>query len=379
MSTQPDPTPTTASETGNGGRRRLLGRAAIVALVVGAAFGIYAYIGYLNHGQYVQSTDDAYVKADSITVSSKLSGYVRTVNVKDNQPVKAGDLLVEVDPTDYRLRFSQDTAQVGVAQAGEALNRAGITEAQAGIAQAQAGLTNAQRDLAFETGEVARYRPLVAAGSEPKQTLDQHLSNRDKAAASVAAQQAALAAARAKLEAAQAQLGQSTAQIAAAKAQADAARTDLNTTRLTAPKDGTVASSSVRIGQFVQPGQRLMSIVPVQAIYVEANFKETQIGLMRPGQPATIDIDALPGVEFHGRVESITPGTGATFSLIPPQNATGNFTKIVQRVPVRIRIDAGPEARRVLVPGLSLTVDVDTVGARGAIRQIRSQEKQTQP
>jgi membrane fusion protein (multidrug efflux system) len=379
MSTQPDPTPTTAAEPANGSRRRLLGRAAIVALVVGAAFGIYAYVGYLDHGQYVQSTDDAYVKADGITVSSKLSGYVRTVNVTDNQPVKAGDLLVEIDPTDYRLRLTQDTAQEGVARAGEALNRAGITESRAGVAQAEAALTTAQRDLAYDTGEVARYRPLVAAGSEPKQMLDQLSSNRDKAAAAVAAQQAALAAAKGKLEAAQAQLGQSGAQIEAARAQAEAARTDLATTRLIAPKAGTVASSSVRIGQFVQPGQRLLTLVPVQAIYVEANFKETQIGLMRPGQPAKIDIDALPGVEFHGRVESITPGTGATFSLIPPQNATGNFTKIVQRVPVRIRIDAGPEARRVLVPGLSLRVEVDTLGARGAIKQIRNEEKQAQP
>jgi membrane fusion protein (multidrug efflux system) len=375
MSTQPEPSPTKEDSP----RKRLLKGVAVTAIVVGVAYGIYAYIGYLDHGQYVQSTDDAYVKADAVTVSSKLAGYVRTVNVTDNQPVKEGQLLVEIDPTDYRLRLSQLTAQETVARAGEALNRAGITEAQAGVAEADAALTTAQRDLAFDTSQVARYRPLVAAGSEPKQTLDQLSSDRDKAAAAVAAQQAALAAAKGKLEAAQAQLGQSGAQIEAARAQADAARTDLATTRLTAPKAGTVGSSSVRIGQYVQPGQRLMSIVPIQAIYVEANFKETQIGLMRPGQPATIDVDALPGVEFHGRVESITPGTGATFSLIPPQNATGNFTKIVQRVPVRIRIDAGPDARRVLVPGLSVRVDVDTLDARGAIRQIRSEEARDKP
>ena len=373
MSTEPDTLPTPENST----RRRLLGRVAIVAAVIGGAIGVYAYVGYLNHGQYVQSTDDAYVKADSITVSSKLSGYVRAVKVADNQPVKAGDLLVEVDPTDYRIKLSQASAQENLARAGEALNRAGIVEAEAGVAQAKAALTTAARDLAYYNGEVARYRPLVASGSEPKQTLDQMASSRDKAAATVAAQQASLAAANGKLEAAKAQLGQAGAQIEAARAQADSARTDLATTRLIAPVPGTVASSSVRVGQFVQPGQRLLSIVPVQAIYVEANFKETQIGLMRPGQPATIEVDALPGVSFHDRVESVTPGTGATFSLIPPQNATGNFTKIVQRVPVRIRIDAGPEARRVLVPGLSLTVDVDTVGARGAIHQIRREETRT--
>jgi membrane fusion protein (multidrug efflux system) len=377
MSTQPDQSPAAPPEPSS--RGRLLKSAAVVALVIGIGFGIYAYIGYLNHGQYVQSTDDAYVKADSITISSKLSGYVRTVNVTENQAVKPGELLADINPTDYRIRLAQDTAQQGVADAAQAASRAGIIEAQAGVQQAQAALASAARDLAYANGEVARYRPLVAAGSEPKQTLDQLLSTRDKAADTLASQQAALAAAKGKLVAARAQLGQSTAQIAAARAQVDAAQTDLATTRLVAPIAGKVASSSVRVGQYVQPGQRLMSIVPVQAIYVEANFKETQIGLMRPGQPATIEVDALPGVEFHGSVESITPGTGATFSLIPPQNATGNFTKIVQRVPVRIRIDAGPEARRVLVPGLSLRVDVDTLAARGAIRHIRKEETRDQP
>ena len=361
----------------NPGRRKLLRGAAVVALAVGIVVGVYEYIGYLDHGQYVQTTDDANIKADGITISSKLSGYVRTVAVKDNQPVKAGDLLVDVDPTDYKIKLEQLTAQEDVAKSGIATTQASITEGEAGVAQARAAIVNAQRDLTYYTGEVARYRPLVASGAEPKQTLDQMASNRDKAAATVAAQQAALAAANGKLDSARAQLGQTRAQIEAATAQANAARTDLNTTKLVAPKDGQVASSSVRIGQFVQPGQRLMTIVPVQAIYIEANYKETQIGLMRPGQPAEIDVDALPGVQFHGVVESITPGTGATFSLIPPQNATGNFTKIVQRVPVRIRIDAGPEARKVLVPGLSLRVSIDTLSAKGAIHQIRNEEQRT--
>ncbi len=370
-------TPTaTAPTTGvQSNRRRLLRTGAVVALVIGIGVGIYAYIGYLDHGQYIQTTDDAYVQADGVTISSKLSGYVRTLNVRDNQPVKAGDLLLEVDPTDYRLKLAQLRAQEDVAKSQTATSHASITEAQAGVAQAEAALASAQRDLAYNATEVARYRPLVAAGSEPRQTLDQFSSNRDKAAASVAQQQAALAAARGKLEAARAQLGQTRAQVESAAAQADAARTDLATTRLVAPVAGQVASSSVRIGQFVQPGQRLMTIVPIQAIYVEANFKETQIGLMRPGQPVEIEVDALPGVQFHGRVDSITPGTGATFSLIPPQNATGNFTKIVQRVPVRIHIDAGPEARRVLVPGLSVHASIDTISARGAVHQIRNEEK----
>jgi membrane fusion protein (multidrug efflux system) len=134
----------------------------------------------------------------------------------------------------------------------------------------------------------------------------------------------------------------------------------------------------VRVGQFVQPGLRLMTVVPTQDLYVVANFKETQVGLMRPGLPASVKVDALPGVVFRGEVVSVTPGTGANFSLIPPQNATGNFTKIVQRIPVRIRIEAGPTARRVLVPGLSLEVEVDTRPARGLLDAIRDEQKRAQ-
>ncbi|MDF8333860.1 HlyD family secretion protein [Novosphingobium cyanobacteriorum] len=360
-------------------KRRMIGRIALGVVIAGALYGGYSYIGYRNHGRFVQETEDAYVKADGVAISSKLAGYVKTVAAADNQSVQAGQLLVEIDPTDYRTRLAQAAAQVNVAQATEAATRAGIGEAEAGVGQAQAALTAAQRDLAFLNSEVARYRPLVATGAEPKQTLDQMVSNRDKAAAQVRASEAQLAAARSKVSSIRAQVGQSAAQIEAARAQQQAAQNDVATTRLTAPIAGRVGSSAVRLGQFVQPGQRLMTLVPTQAMYVEANFKETQIGLMRPGQPVTVEVDALPGVEFHGTVESITPGTGANFSLVPPQNATGNFTKIVQRVPVRIRINAGPESRKVLVPGLSLKVSVDTSGAKQAIDAIRDEQEKAVP
>jgi membrane fusion protein (multidrug efflux system) len=262
-----------------------------------------------------------------------------------------------------------------VARATESAAVAAIQEAQSATGQARAALQASQRDLAYLNGEVARMRPLVASGAEPRQAFDQLVANRDKAAADVSAKQAALAAANDRVVSARAQAGQSTAQIKAAQAQREAASTDLATTRITAPIGGKVGNSTVRIGQFVQPGQRLMTIVPTEAIYVEANFKETQIGLMRPGQPVTVHVDALPDVDFHGTVESITPGTGANFSLIPPQNATGNFTKIVQRVPVRIRINAGPESRKVLVPGLSLSVEVDTRAAKSTIDAIRNEQE----
>lgn len=357
------------------GRKKTIGRIALVALGAGALYGAWALYDYQTVGRYMQDTDDAYVKADGVTISSKLAGYVRSVAVRDNATVQDGTLLVQIDPTDFNARLAQTTAQVDVAKATEAAARAAIAEAQSAVGQARAALQASQRDLAYLNGEVARMRPLVASGAEPKQAFDQLIANRDKAGADVAAKQAALSAANDRVSSARAQAGQSSAQIRAAEAQRETADVDLATTRIAAPIGGKVGNSTVRVGQFVQPGQRLMTIVPTEAIYVEANFKETQIGLMRPGQPVTVHVDALPDVDFHGVVESITPGTGANFSLIPPQNATGNFTKIVQRVPVRIRINAGPESRKVLVPGLSLSVEVDTRSAKAALDAIRNEQE----
>ncbi len=358
------------------GRKKLIGRIALGVAAVGLVYGIYAFIDYRNNGQYIQSTDDAYVKADGVAVSSKLAGYVRQIGVADNQQVPAGAFLVQIDPTDYSAKLNQADAQVSVARAAEQATSAGIAEAQASLNQARAALAASQRDLAYYSSEVARYAPLAASGAEPRTQLDQLTSARDKAAADVRAKQAMVEAAASKIATTKAQVQQASAQIASAEASRQAARNDVGTTRIIAPIAGKVGSSAVRLGQFVQPGQRLLTIVPTQAIYVEANFKETQIGLMRPGQPVTMHVDALPDVDFHGVVDSITPGTGANFSLIPPQNATGNFTKIVQRVPVRIRINAGEESRKVLVPGLSLTVKVDTRGAKGAIKAIRAEQDQ---
>lgn len=346
----------------------------LALLAGGVIFGGIEYIDYRNNGQYFQSTNDAYVRADGVAVSSKLAGYVKAVNVVDNQQVALGALLVEVDPTDYQSRIDQANAQIEVARATETATLANIGEAQAAIVQAEAGVAASRRDVTFFNNEIARYRPLVASGAEPQTALAQLIVNRDKALADVQAKTASVTAAQRRITTIRSQGGQSAAQIDAAEVQRRAANNDLNATRLMASVAGKIGNSTVRVGQFVQPGQRLMTVVPTGDLYVEANFKETQIGLMRPGQPVTVSVDALPDVEFHGMVESITPGTGANFSLIPPQNATGNFTKIVQRVPVRIRIKAGPESRKILVPGLSLEVKVDTRGAKGALDAIRKEQ-----
>lgn len=355
-------------------KRRRMGRIFLGVLAVAAVAGAWKFIEYRTYGQYFEETDDAYVKADSVDISSKLAGFVRAVAVHENQPVAQGALLVQIDPSDYDSTLAQAQAQIDVARAGEEATRAQAVAAQSAVAQAQAALSAAERDLAYLNGEVARYTPLAATGAEPAQVLAQLKTNRDKAAADVAAKRAGLQQARDQVNAVKAQVGQSSAQIEAARAQADNARTNLSQTRLAAPIDGTVASKTVRVGQFVQPGQRLMTVVP-DHLYIDANFKETQIGLMRVGQPVSIEVDALPGVEFRGHVESLTPGTGATFSLIPPQNATGNFTKIVQRVPVRVSIDGGPEARKVLRPGLSVKVTIDTRSAKDSIKKIEEEQK----
>ncbi|MFM6829359.1 MAG: HlyD family secretion protein [Novosphingobium sp.] len=365
-----------ASQETGPGRKKTAGRVALGVLALGVAYGAWTFYGYETTGRFMQETNDAYVKADGVAVSSKLAGYVRAVPVADNQAVSAGSLLVQIDPTDFSTRLAQASAQVDVARATEAATIAAISEAQSSVGQARAALQASQRELTYLSGEIRRFRPLVTSGAEPRQMLDQLIANRDKAAADVNAKQAMLAAANDRVNSARAQAGQSTAQIKAAQAQRAAADNDLGTTRVIAPLGGRIGNSTVRVGQFVQPGQRLMTIVPTQSLYIEANFKETQIGLMRPGQPVTISVDALPDVDFHGTVESITPGTGANFSLIPPQNATGNFTKIVQRVPVRIRINAGPESRKVLVPGLSLKVEVDTRSARDSVEAIRKEQEQ---
>ena len=345
--------------------------AGAIALIGGAAL----YARYYTHGRFVQSTNDATIQADQVVISSKLGGYVRAVAVTDDQQVAAGAVLVDIDPTDYRTRVAAADAEIATAQAGARTNLAEQAEAAAARDQARAAFRSAQAGQDFAERELARFRPLVSSGAEPDSLLSQLLANRDKAQAELNARQAALQQAERRIDTIATSLGETRARAETARVQRAAAANDLSATRLVSPLAGRVANKSVRVGQYVQPGTRLMTVVPTDRTYVIANFKETQVGLMRPGQKAEIRVDALPVVAFHGRIESITPGTGANFSLIPPQNATGNFTKIVQRVPVRIGLVAGPAARRVLVPGLSLEVEVDTSAAKADLDAIRDEQE----
>jgi membrane fusion protein (multidrug efflux system) len=349
----------------------LLAVVAIVVVVVAIWF-----VRYETRGKFYEGTNDAYVRADMVTVSPKVAGYVEEVFVRDNQDVKAGQPLVRIDPRDYRASTAQAQAQIDVAAASADSVRATIREQEAAVAQARAQLISARADATFAAGEVARYEPLAASGAETREKVTTLRNQATQTAAQVAAAQAALSSAERRIGSLRAQITQAQAQGEAARAQLSSARVNLGSTLIRASVDGRIGDKTVRVGQYVQTATPMMSLVPLQALYVSANFKETQVGLMRPGQPATIEVDALPGVELRGHVESVSPGTGAEFSLLPPQNATGNFTKIVQRVPVRIAIDAGPDARRVLVPGLSVTATVDTISAKGALARIEDQEAQ---
>jgi len=356
-----------APEAKAGPSRRivLLGIGAVV-LIAGVIWGVR----WWTVGRFIESTDDAYLQADSVTIAPKVSGYVAEVYVVDNQAVKAGDPLVRLDRRQYQAILEQANATIAARKADIARGAAELLQQQANIAQAKAQLEGARSSETHAIQEVKRYEPLVATGAETTEKLADLVNARNQAAATVAADVAAVQASERQPAATQAQIEQARAQLEAAEASFRQAQLDTGDTIVRSTLDGRVGDRTVRVGQYAQPGTRFMTIVPVQDVYLEANFKETQIGLMRAGQPATIHVDALSGTDLHGSVVSFSPGTGSQFALLPPQNATGNFTKIVQRVPVRIHIDAGQETRSVLVPGLSVTVKVDTRSGRESAKRL---------
>jgi len=347
-----------------------------VMMGVGAVLllGVIAWgIRWWFVGRFIQSTDDAYLQADSVTVAPKVSGYVAEVYVADNQAVTAGQPLVRLDGRQYQAILEQATAAIAARKADIERGNAQLLEQKANIVQARAQLAGAKAVEAYAQDQVKRYEPLVATGAESSEKLAELRNSHNQAVATVNADVAALEAAERQPATTQAQIDQAKAQLDAAQASVRQAQLDMQDTTVRSTLSGRVGDRTVRVGQFVQPGTRLMTIVPVQDIYLDANFKETQIGLMRAGQPATIHVDALPGTDLHGTVASFSPGTGSQFALLPPQNATGNFTKIVQRVPVRIKLDAGQETRAVLVPGLSVTVSVDTRAGRDALKRVQAE------
>lgn len=337
-------------------KRRILLRIAVgLAILLLLAFLYWFFIARFN-----ESTDDAYIQADSVTLAPKVSGYVTKVLVKDNQWVKAGQPVVQLEDDQYQARVNQASANILADQAAIDQANAEINRQNAQIEQAQAQQRSAQVQLNYSNHEYQRYLPLAASGAENQEKLAELRRSRDQAQADFDANVAAVKSASAQILSMHAQIEQAKAQLASAQANRAQSTIDYRGTIIYSPQDGRVGDRAVRVGQYVQPGTRLLTVVPENDLYLVANFKETQLTHMLPGQTATLHVDAFPGHDFSGVVDSFAPGTGSLFALLPPDNATGNFTKIVQRVPVRIRITDHSDQVKRLLAGMSVTVDVDT-------------------
>ncbi len=340
-----------------------LTRVVLIGLgLLAAVAAVISGLGWWTHGRFVQSTNDAYLRADAVTIAPKVGGYVQEVYVRDNQAVAAGQPLVRIDSAAYDAALAQQEASLLGRRADAASARKQIEQQEAAVAEARTQLLSAKVDAVYAEGDAKRYDSLSAQGVEPTRSRDTAHHTRDQALVAVKTREAAVATAERQVATLRAQTAQTSAAIDAQAAQVRTARLNLGDTVLRASAAGRIGDKGVRVGQLVQPGQRLMSVVPTDDIYLVANFKETQVRRIKVGQAATVRIDALGG-EVAAMVDSFAPGTGAQFALLPPENATGNFTKIVQRVPVRFRLKAAPDLRDHLLPGLSATVSVDTTRA----------------
>lgn len=340
-------------------RKMLLIGAAIVALA-GASW--YGY-DYWTVGQYLVSTDDAYVKADNTTIAPKVSGYLNVVLVADNEHVKAGQVLARIDDRDFKVALDQAKADVLAANATISSKEAQIEVQQAVIKAARATLDVDQANLTFAAQDNKRYTDLAATGSGSVQNAQQAQSRIASAQATLERDTANLASALKQVDLLKAEIVQAKAAAARAEAVQHQAELNLGYTNVVSPIDGVVGNRSLRVGQFVQAGTQLMSIVPAGGAYVVANFKETQLTHVKSGQAVEIEVDMFPGQVVHGHVDSIAPASGQEFALLPPDNATGNFTKIVQRIPVKIALDAETQPAIELRPGMSV---IPTIATRSA-------------
>ncbi len=347
-------------------KRAALALAAALGVAAAADFGHY----YLTTGRYLETTDDAYVKADSTIIAPKVSGYIAQVLVNDNQPVTAGQLLAKIDDRDFRAALSQAQADVAAAEAAVRNLDAQIALQQPIIEQGTADIAAAEANLKFAREEQARYDGLMKTGSGTVQRAQQTDAALRAGNAQLQHAKSGLLAAERKVDVLTTQRAQAVAQRDRARAVEQQAALNLSYTAVAAPVDGTVGARSLRVGQFVQAGTQLMAVVPLDAVYVVANFKETQLTHVRSGQPVELTIDGFHGTRLRGHVDSLSPASGLEFALLPPDNATGNFTKIVQRVPVKIVLDDHKLAG-LLRPGMSAEPTVDTKSTVVAEREAR--------
>lgn len=344
--------------------RRLLMTGAAVVVLAGAAW--YGW-DYWTVGQYLVSTDDAYVKADSTTIAPKVTGYLEKVLVGDNERVKAGQVLARIDARDFKVALDQAKADVAAAKAALSSKQAQLDVQQAVINAARATLDVDRATLTFAGQENKRYADLAASGSGSLQNAQQAQAKIAGAQATLERDTASVAQAEKQVDFLKAELVQANAAVARAEAAQDQADLNLGYTTITAPLDGVVGNRTLRVGQYVTAGTQLMSVVPVDSAYIVANFKETQLTNVQRGQAVDIEVDMFPGKVVHGHVDSLAPASGQEFALLPPDNATGNFTKVVQRIPVRIALDSDSGAHIALRPGMSVVPTIatrDTTEAR---------------
>jgi membrane fusion protein, multidrug efflux system len=350
--------------------KRPIRRLFLTLVSLGALTGTGYYAHYWwTEGRFFVSTDDAYVRADMSVIAAKVSGYVTEVPVTDNTSVKAGDVLTQIDDRDYKIAVEASQNRLATQDATIARLKQQVNAQRALIEQANAQVASAQANLVRAIADFQRAQTLEEREFGTRKTLDQARADRDQGQASVQASEAAKLSVETNLAVLGAQVKEAERIRAELQTSLDKAELDLSFTTVKAPFAGVVGNRAAQLGQYVQTGTRLLSLVPLNTAYIEANYKETQLDGIRPGQSAEILVDAASGRAFKGIVESIAPASGSQYSLLPPENATGNFTKIVQRVPVRIRVPEQAIREGVLRLGLSVVTYIDTRGGNGPAKE----------
>jgi len=337
-------------------RRFLIAGASLAALAAAA------YLGweYWSVWRFEVSTDDAYVQADNTTIAPRVSGYLTQVLVNDNERVKAGQVLARIDARDFNVALAQAKADVQAAKAAIENKQAALEAQQSIINSAKATIDVDKANETFAEQDSARYAHLASTGYGSVQNAQQAEARIAAARASITRDTAALTNAKQQVDILKAELAQAKATLVHDEAVQEQAELNLSYTTVVSPIDGVVGNRTLRVGQYVQAGTQLMAVVPMKAAYIVANYKETQLENVRPGQPVNVEVDMFPGVEIPGHVDSLAPASGQQFALLPPDNATGNFTKIVQRIPVKITLDPGSPLAGELRPGMSVYPTIET-------------------
>ena len=357
--TSADPADDATAAAPNGkpkSRRRLFALAALALALIGG--GYYGW-RYWTEGRFLVSTDDAYVAGDITILAAKVPGYVKSVDVQNDQFVKAGEVIFRIDDGDYKLAVQSAKDKVATLEATVARIDRQVAAAKAQVMQAEPQILASRADRVRADLEFERQTKLSQADFASKAKFEQARADRDKTVAAVQTAEAALTVAKSNVEVLQSQVVEASRNADEARTQLARAERDLAFTEVRAPVSGTVGNRAVQVGSYVQPGTRLAALVPLDTVHVDANYKETQLSPIKPGQIVRLEVDAYPGREIPATVESIAPASGSQYSLLPPENATGNFTKIVQRVPVRVKVDPKVAAEGLLRPGMSVVVRTD--------------------